>query len=370
MKSSEGRLLLNHFQKQLLHLFRELVRISRTNPVLLLYWIRMYRMQKRAARIRRQRAENNLAAPPVMIFSITNRCNLNCAGCYANAQNREPDQEMTGDRIDRLFKEAGDLGTGIVMLAGGEPLMRPDILQYAGECDRMVFPVFTNGTLLRGELLTIFTRYRNLVPVLSVEGSKNQTDKRRGQGMYQRVEQAARELKKRQILFGLSVTVTRENFSEVMHPVMMRHFHNQGSRLFFFVEYVPQDEYDTGKCLSSGQKAILMERMAILRKQIPSVFICLPGDEEQYGGCLAAGRGFFHVSSTGQVEACPFAPYSDTNVKERSLEEALASKFLGTIRENHHMLKESRGGCALWENRQWVESRLKQIPECEEMSTL
>ena len=96
----------------------------------------------------------------------------------------------------------------------------------------------------------------------------------------------------------------------------------------------------------------------LLRETIPALYITLPGEEEQYGGCLAAGRGFVHISATGDVEPCPFAPYSDTNINNSSFTEALESLLLNRIRNNHHLLKESAGGCTLWENKEWVEEQL------------
>ena len=56
------------------------------------------------------------------------------------------------------------------------------------------------------------------------------------------------------------------------------------------------------------------------------------------------------------VEPCPFAPYSDTNLRDSSLIEALQSDFLKEIRDNHDHLSETEGGCALWVERKWVQS--------------
>ena len=93
----------------------------------------------------------------------------------------------------------------------------------------------------------------------------------------------------------------------------------------------------------------------MFRKKYPAMFIALPWDEEEIGGCLSSGRGFIHISAEGNVEPCPFVPYSDTNLKHLSLKEALQSKMLNTIRENHEQLEETHG-CALWEKREWVKS--------------
>ena len=94
------------------------------------------------------------------------------------------------------------------------------------------------------------------------------------------------------------------------------------------------------------------------RTKFPALFVAFPGDEEQFGGCLSSGRGFVHVAPDGSLEPCPFAPYSDSSLKDLSLKDALKSKFLVTIRENRDKLDETDGGCALWVQREWVKSLL------------
>ena len=96
----------------------------------------------------------------------------------------------------------------------------------------------------------------------------------------------------------------------------------------------------------------------MFRAKFPALFIAVPGDEEEIGGCLSAGRGFIHISAEGDVEPCPFAPYSDANLRDLSLKDALQSEFLRNIRQNHAQLSETEGGCALWIEREWVRSLL------------
>jgi MoaA/NifB/PqqE/SkfB family radical SAM enzyme len=96
-----------------------------------------------------------------------------------------------------------------------------------------------------------------------------------------------------------------------------------------------------------------------LRSRCSALFIAIPGDEDEIGGCLSAGLGFVHVNAAGDVEPCPFAPYSDTNVTDMSLKEALQSPFLKRIRDNHGRLRETEGGCALWVERDWARSLLQ-----------
>jgi MoaA/NifB/PqqE/SkfB family radical SAM enzyme len=66
-----------------------------------------------------------------------------------------------------------------------------------------------------------------------------------------------------------------------------------------------------------------------------------------------------HVSPSGDLEPCPAAPYSDANLVEMPLKEALASRVLERIREAPDVLTETSGGCALRANRAWVEGLLR-----------
>ena len=158
--------------------------------------------------------------PMFLIASITNACNLFCKGCYARASGQcgqtcaEPllDVKQWGD----IFSQAEQAGIPFILLAGGEPMMRPDVLRAAAEKKSILFPIFTNGTLIEGPLLTLLDQHRNLVPVISLEGGEAATDRRRGNGTYRRAQAALHSLFEKRLLFGVSLTVTTENQPEVM----------------------------------------------------------------------------------------------------------------------------------------------------------
>ena len=357
MKAEES-IYRSRFTEKYMQLFYDAWRNSRFNPLEGAWWLRTLSRQKKMAGRRMTSEGEELMIPPVMILSVTNQCNLQCKGCYASKRMEQGHEELPLERIDHLFSEAAEMGIGVIMIAGGEPLMRPEILWAASAYRDIIFPVFTNGSMLNSGSISYFKQHRNLVPILSIEGNKHYTDQRRGQGMYARVVRSMEQLQLTRRMFGMSVTLTRENFEEVTHPIWIRNHHKMGSSLFFLVEYVPQSESDIHLCLTEKQKDELQSRLETLRNQIPALFVSLPGDESHYGGCLAAGRGFVHVSADGSLEPCPFAPYSDINIRNNSLKEALQSKFLGRIRESHHQLTESQGGCTLWENRNWVQAQL------------
>ncbi|MGE5578631.1 MAG: radical SAM protein [Bacillota bacterium] len=338
-------------------LLKDAAGLAIKDPSLVLYLMKILGRQKKAAADRERHAKNGLQVPPIMICSITNRCNLNCKGCYNHAQHRSVANELSADEWRRVFTEAKDLGVSIILLAGGEPLVRPEILEVAASIPDIVFPVFTNGLMVGDAFVSHLAR--NLVPVVSIEGHEDETDQRRGEGVYGLLRRTVATLRNAGAFFGLSITVTRANFDTVTSEAFVRESIDAGCRLFFYVEYVPASQGTEALVLTGKQKAGLLAAASKYRETLPGLFVAFPGDEEQMGGCVAAGRGFVHVSATGDLEPCPFSPYSDTNLRNTSLKDALRSKLLQDIRAGEDRLARAKGGCALFENREWVQSLLK-----------
>jgi MoaA/NifB/PqqE/SkfB family radical SAM enzyme len=128
-----------------------------------------------------------------------------------------------------------------------------------------------------------------------------------------------------------------------------------GIRVFSYVEYVPLTPGTEDLVLTHRQKVTLPAILTRLNQTYPALFLGFPGDEAYYGGCLAAGRGFVHISPSGDLEPCPAASYSDANLTEMSLKDGLRSQFLQKLREMPELLTESAGGCALHEKTEMVQ---------------
>jgi MoaA/NifB/PqqE/SkfB family radical SAM enzyme len=346
------------FDHNLMRFFRSAPFKSRIQPEVTRFLLRTFVDQQRAVRRRADWARQGVQVPPLMIVSITNRCNLHCVGCYARAIHPEPGEEMSEERLFKLADEAEELGISIILVAGGEPLLRPVFFELANLHPHILFLVFTNGLLLNEGTLAVFAKTRNLVPVLSLEGQQMETDMRRGDGIYRLVEQRMEALKKKGIFFGTSLTLTRRNHDLITSMDFQQRLSQLGSRVSFFVDYVPIQSDTEELTLTREQKQGEAVWMTALKSNVPGLFVSLPGDEEQYGGCLAGGRGFIHVNPQGRLEACPFAPFSDTDLTRMSLREALESRLMRVIRDNADKMNESKGGCTLWENREWVLQQL------------
>ena len=292
--------------------------------------------------------------PPFLIASITSSCNLFCKGCYAREiqADGEPSEcgQLSCAQWGRIFSEAKKLGVSFILLAGGEPLLRKDVLECAGGCQGILFPVFTNGTMIKEDYLLLFDRKRNLLPVLSLEGGRAATDGRRGEGVYDLLTGVMRELNARGIFYGVSITVTTENVEAVTDEAFAENLLRRGCKVVFYVEYVPVAEETASLAPGPEEREMLQKRQDRLRRRFPGmIFLAFPGDEAASGGCLAAGRGFFHINARGGAEPCPFSPYSDVNLKDVSLLEALDSGLFHRLREAGILPGEHKGGCVLFE---------------------
>ncbi len=344
--------------KSINQLVKDALRTSKKLPFLLQIG-KILRHQRRAARLRHKRENQGLHVPPFMIFSITRRCNLRCAGCYALNREDSSRAELTPARISSILQESRQLGISIAIIAGGEPFTRPELLDITARYPGILFPIFTNGLLLDPATISRLRQQKNLIPILSLEGDLSHTDTRRGQGVHDSVNQTAENLRKNDIFFGISLTVTSANFSLLSSRDYVEGLLRLGARVLFYVEYVPVSAGSEGLVVSDDQRRQLEIILDDYRGQYPSLFIAFPGDESRFGGCLSSGRGFIHISPEGDVEPCPFAPYSDTNLQDVSLEQALRSELLAEIRSHPEELRETESGCALWNRRDWVRSLQK-----------
>lgn len=319
---------------------------------------------KYARKLRTEAAEKGEHIPPFLIASITSQCNLHCAGCYARSNHSCQDQTVDNQLSDEewldIFDQAKKLGIGFVLLAGGEPLMRFDIIRAAAKIQDILFPIFTNGTMVNDEYIRLFEKYRNLVPILSIEGNANKTDDRRGQGVYQKLMDTMTSLQENKVIYGTSVTVTKENLNEVTSRGFLDELYLRGCKVVFYIEYVPVDSDTKELAPQEEEREFLKEKLYELRSVYENMlFISFPGDEKTSGGCLAAGRGFFHINSQGGAEPCPFSPYSDTNLRNTSLREAINSPLFKRLRENDVLLEEHSGGCVLFEKEELVKRYTK-----------
>ncbi len=344
---------------------RDALRATLKDPKESLFMASFAKSSKKASDIRVKYKEEGLHVPPFLIASITSNCNLHCAGCYSRQNEATKDcapvDQMSAEEWSKIFDEAKELGISFILLAGGEPLLRKDVVKAASSYKEILFPIFTNGVFISDEYFKMFDDNRNLIPIMSIEGHKEATDARRGEGIYDKLISNMEKFKAQRQIFGNSITVTTENFDDVLSDEFVEMLGGYGCKAMIYVEYVPVSDESKHLALSEEQEELLRNRIDELREKYEEmVFISFPGDEKSSGGCVAAGRGFFHINSHGGAEPCPFSPFSDTNVREASLKGAISSRLFKILQEDDILLDDHVGGCVLFEKKDKVQAILQQ----------
>ena len=344
-------------------IIKDALRASIKNPKEILFLRRFSKHTRKANEIRQKYDENGQNIPAFLIASITSSCNLHCTGCYSRANKAcsddAPLNQLSGDEWGDIFNEAKDLGISFIVLAGGEPMIREDVIVKASNYPEILFPIFTNGTMFDNDYLKLFDKSRNLVPILSIEGDEQVTDSRRGEGVYSKLVDSMELMKKNNIIFGASLTFTKGNLSTLVSDEYIKKLHDFGCKVIFFIEYVPVNGETIELAPSDNERDLLFNEINRLRKEYDDMlFLSFPGDEKTSGGCLAAGRGFFHINSHGGAEPCPASPYSDINVNDTSLLEALNSKLFKSLRDGGLLMDDQEGGCVLFEHEAEVKKLL------------
>ena len=355
----------NYLTEGVERIVSDAVKATLKDPKESAFMLKFAAASKAASKRRMAYEEKGEHIPPFLIASITSKCNLHCAGCYSRCNHStvdsKPVRQLTSEEWLKIFNEADGLGISFILLAGGEPMLRRDIIESAGKKQNILFPIFTNGTFIDGRYFELFDKCRNLIPIMSIEGNKEVTDARRGNGIYDRLIANMDEFKKRGLIFGASVTVTTANYREVCSDIFLNELAERGCKAVIFVEYVPVTEESKELAPGNNEREYLRKELDRLRNSHSKmVYISFPGDEKSSGGCVAAGRGFFHINSHGGAEPCPFSPYSDVNVKNTSLRKAMHSPLFTALRNGDILADDHKGGCVLYEKRDFVEYLIAQ----------
>lgn len=252
---------------------KEAIKATLKNPRESAFMLKFAKATRTASKKRREAEDKGEHIPPFLIASITSKCNLHCAGCYSRCNHAttdtKPVSQLTSEEWLKIFDEADELGISFILLAGGEPMLRRDIIEAAGKKQNILFPIFTNGTFIDEKYFALFDKCRNLVPIMSIEGSKEITDKRRGKGIYDKLIANMEEFKKRGLIFGASVTVTTQNYKEVTSDEFLNSLSDRGCKAIIFVEYVPVTEESSELAPSDTEREYLMNEIQRLREEPP-----------------------------------------------------------------------------------------------------
>lgn len=278
--------------------------------------------------LRENRDKLKCNIPWIILMDPTSACNLKCKGCWAAEYGYK--SNLTLDEMRKIVTEAKALGTHFFMFTGGEPLIRKaDLLTLANENQDCIFLAFTNGTLVDDKFCEDIKKAGNFTLALSVEGTEETTDFRRGEGVYKKVTEAMALLKKHKCVFGTSVCYTSKNYEAVTSDWFYDMEIEAGAKFALYFHYMPiGSDADTSLLLTPKQREHVYRTIRQKRESHggkPIFTMDFQNDGEFVGGCIAGGRNYFHINSEGDAEPCVFIHYSDANIREKSILECLRS---------------------------------------------
>lgn len=286
--------------------------------------------------------EGGFYPPGLLVISPTMKCNLRCYGCYAGMYKK--DEDLPYEVIDRILHEAKEMGIYFAVISGGEPFFRKDMLDLFSSHNDVSFHVFTNGGLLDEKIVNRLASLGNVLPAISIEGFKEDTDRRRGAGHYEKVMKAMRLMKEARLLFGYSATMTKQNAEIITSNRFVDHLIEQGCVVGWYFLYTPVGrEPNWDMVPTPEQRNLLRERIASFRKSKRMLFGDFWNDGPVVGGCIAGGRKYLHINSKGDVEPCVFCHFAKDNIRNTSLRKAITSSLFKKIqdfqRKNENLLR-------------------------------
>lgn len=276
---------------------------------------------------------HGVTIPRALLIDPTYACNLSCKGCYAAGYGK--DEGLSFEELDRIITEAERLSIHFFLFTGGEPLVRrEDLMKLAQKHRFSIFHAFTNGTLIDAAYADQVAAAGNLTFGFSVEGFREETDFRRGAGTYDKVMASMDLLREREVPFAFSACYHPFNYETVTSDAFIDHMVAKGCWAGWYFSYLPigQDAAMDLVC-SPEQRAHVSLRSREIRDKFQLNVVDFWNDGYIVGGCIAGGRQYLHINSRGDVEPCAFCHYSDANIREVSLLEALKSPFLKAFRK-------------------------------------
>lgn len=274
-----------------------------------------------------------LWTPFIVAISPTMRCNLKCTGCYSGLYSK--DGELDEPDLDRIFAECKSIGNYFIVLTGGEPyLLRDPLLRLFRKYNDMFFLTFTNGTQFDEATVRELGRLGNVAPAISLEGFQETTDKRRGDGVHQRILKSMELLKREGVMFGISVTYTSENTDLVTRDSFIEYYQEKGALFAWYFMFMPVGKDPILELVPSPEQRVYCgRRVDAMRRKYPLFMADFWNDGPAVGGCMAGARRYLHVLNSGRVEACVFAHFGVDNIREKSLIEIANSPFFKAIRD-------------------------------------
>jgi MoaA/NifB/PqqE/SkfB family radical SAM enzyme len=304
-------------------------------------------------------AEHGEWPPTMLAISPSMRCNLRCEGCYAAEY--EQYGELSPDEFVEIVRQGKeDFGAYLYVILGGEPTAWPPIWDCLERHPDVLFQLYTHGQLIDDAVAKRAAALGNVFFSISVEGGREETDARRGSGTYDRITTTMGRLRDAGVLYGFSATHTTKNHHAITSENFYRDMLDKGCSYGWVFQYAPMGRRPSLDLLPSPEQRL--ERAAVVerfRENNPLVIFDFWNDGETTDGCMAFGRRYLHVLSSGMVEPCVFVHFATDNVRDKPLKEILQSDFFRDGRRRAPYHPDRRAPCSFIDNPEVLKDLVK-----------
>ncbi len=297
--------------------------------------------------------------PWAILLDPTSACNLHCTGCWAAEYGNK--LNLTFEEIDSIIQQGKELGVYMYIYTGGEPLVRKqDLIRICKKHEDCIFLCFTNATLIDEAFADEMLRVKNFVPAISLEGDEASTDSRRGKGTYQKVRKAMELLHRKKLLYGISSCYTSANYEAITSEKYYDSLIEMGAYFIWYFHYMPVGNDAAPELLPNPkQREAVYRRIRHLRATKPLFAMDFQNDGEYVGGCIAGGRRYLHINANGDVDPCVFIHYSNANIREVSLLDALRSPIFMAYHDGQPFNDNMLRPCPMLENPDFLPEMVK-----------
>jgi len=298
--------------------------------------------------------------PWAILMDPTSACNLSCTGCWAAQYGSR--HNLSYETLDSICRQGKELGIYFYIFSGGEPLVRKkDIIRLCEAHQDCYFFAFTNGTLVDDELCDDMLRVGNFALAFSIEGDEEATDMRRGKGTYRKVIEAMERMKAHRLLFGYSTCYHRYNTESVGSDAFVDDMIARGCRFAWNFTYMPVGKDARLDLIATPeQRAYMYRRINEIRATKPIFAMDFWNDGEYADGCIAGGKRYLHINAAGDVEPCAFIHYSNVNIHDVSLLDALRSPLFMAYRRRQPFNGNMLRPCPLLDNPEMLREMVKE----------
>ena len=296
------------------------------------------------------RKKYNCNIPWTILLDPTSACNLHCTGCWAAEYGHK--LNLSYDEIDDIICQGKELGVYMYIYTGGEPLVRKkDLIRLCEKHSDCVFLCFTNATLIDEDFADEMLRVGNFVPAISLEGFEEATDSRRGNGVYQKVIQAMELLRRKKLVYGISCCYTSANYDSITSEEFYDSMIDLGAYFVWYFHYMPVGNDAAPDLLPTPTQRIgVYKKIREYRATKPLFAMDFQNDAEYVGGCIAGGHRYLHINANGDIDPCVFIHYSDSNIRDKTLLQALQSPMLMAYHDNQPFNENMLRPCPMLEN--------------------